>query len=301
MSNINIESLKNIINNHFEELYKLEKLTKSENNDDKTFYIYTTGIANAGSDQVIDIWEQCRYTNIIKQIPDYFNLIIIEHYDSISNKKINTVINKQDTESLNRTKKTQQTFINKNFNFSDFETTNKHYIILDFAHILHYCYDKTKPYNNYYMVDDKNKEFNTVFNCIYIDFPDHNCDSYKENIQYFQYDYNNKKFTSYIELFLKKCNQLYSEKIVQVDGIYNIEQKLIDVLLKPPINILLKTITDSKERQKLFNISDNLNKLNDLYKEFFNKLFNSDINLLEIKNYKILKTPEYNEYGNIYK
>lgn len=299
MSNPNIELLKKYINDHFEKLNSLvldnisdtknSDIENPENNDDKIFYVYTTGMANAGANDVIDFWEQCRYTNIIKQIPDYFNLIIIEHYDSISNKKIVTVIDEQDKNSL-PTKRTKQTFINKNFNFSDFKTTNKHYIILDFAHILHYCYNKISK--EYYMVDDNNNKFK--LNCIYIDFPNHTClNNYKENIPYFHYDTSTEIFTSYIELFFTKCNHLYNEFIVEVYGIIDIEKKLIDKILKPPIFNLLKNATDADKRKQLFDIIDNLNKLNDLYKEFFNKLFASD-NLFDSN--KLLITPEYTKF-----
>lgn len=163
-----IIALKKLIDKHFE---KLEELVKYNNNDnDKTFYIYTTGIANSAENDVIDIWKDCRYKNIIKQIPKQFKNIVIEHYDPIMfnnniekekniKEYIQKVIEKQDNDSLtNLGIKTTQSFKKEYFDFLSFKETKKHYIIFDFAHLNNYFYNKDD--NNYYM--RKHKEIQEI-------------------------------------------------------------------------------------------------------------------------------------------
>jgi len=184
-----IIALKKLIDSHFE---KLEELINNYDND-KTFYIYTTGIASWAENNLINIWKDCRYKNIINQIPKQFNNIFIEHYDpiifipqeyddSITNEqnvenqknkleehenntisiisKIKQILLEQDKESLITDKKTKQIFIKEYFDFSSLKKTKKHYIIFDFAHLF-YFYLSDEKYiitfkNSYKNIESQN-------------------------------------------------------------------------------------------------------------------------------------------------
>jgi len=295
-----------------------ERKEREREENDKTFYIYTTGIANWGYNEVIDIWEQCRYKNIINQIKSYnFNHIIIEHCDPLIDAygknlstdevyniktKIKTIINKQDNTSQQIFKiKTEQTFKQEYLDFDSFQNIEKHYIILDFAHVIYYYYNDT---NSKYFMNNHITKQNLVnnLNCIYINFPSQNkCDNYWEKINYFTYNKDSKKITSYIELFLKALskNKNYLINTLKINS-YIINNIINFYNVK---NDLLKTIFYTKQivieiRRKLNIVQDEeVNKINqdNLYIEFFNKLFENNSNIFE-NNSNIFNINEYREY-----
>lgn len=333
-----IIALKKLIDNHF------EKLDELINDNDKTFYIYTTGIASWAENDLINIWKNCRYDNIIKQIPDQFKNIVIKHYDPIifmdtpqnsddpltqeqklelekqqTNtisiiQKINQILLEQDTKSLNNNKKTKQTFIKDFFDFSSLKETKKHYIIFDFAHLFYYYYNLS---DNKYFITFKNsydniksKEFynneilNLDLNCIYIPYPT-NCTSFWEIIKYFNYDHTTQKITSYIEFFFRQMSTILSKKSLD-DAFINKELKsnnileynhkdqfeniLENILYK---NRLIKYVGQHKNdiKTKMYYYIDNNNIKNELFIEFFNKLFlnTNETELFNIDNYKIIE------------
>jgi len=339
-----IIALKKLIDSHFE---KLEELVKYNNNDNnKTFYIYTTGIAdwNGSFDgsMILEIWKNCRYKNIINQIPEQFNNIIIEHYDPLIDpttkkkytdtqqieEQINEVINKQDSEAqkiLN--KQTKQTFIKNFLNFANIEkiTKNKHYIILDFAHILNYFYNDD---NIYYIREEKeslkekkeveeekkddkysNKYYNKryYFNCIHIQYP--SIANYYEDIKYFNYDIKSKKITSYIELFLRTLLDINNVKVLEQLFIFDKYDEKNEIIDFNTIKIIdFNTILDNEllikilymngfnqyiqkqtqeNKTKMYKYIDTNNIKNKLFIEFFEKLFNKETNIFDIKKYKI--------------
>ena len=269
---------------------------------DNTFYIYTTGLANwsDSDDDIIDIWKKCRYNNIIKQIPDYFNNIIIDHYDpieSISGYKIdttkqidniNTILTGQDIQSETN-KKTKQTFYKQKFEHKKIDKT-KPYIVLDFASIYYYNYNtQTK---NFYITLQTDRTVRININCIHIpypskieeeNFPQNNwCNNYYENIQYFTYDSVNKKITTFIELFFRILGENY---ISMYQNIYITE--FIDKILYNTyvINYVQKYNSGKIDDEWLQN---NIKK--NLFIEFFEKLFEKDMNkekIQEIENYRI--------------
>ena len=316
-----IIALKKLIDSHFE---KLDELV--------TFYIYTTGIADwGGSDIVINIWKDCRYVNIIKQICSYdFKHIIIEHYDPLLdiNEYIQKVIEKQDNDSLtNLGIKTTQSLKKEYFDFSSFKETKKHYIILDFAHVNNYLYNKDdKDDNKYYMRmhkviplgekdPEKDLDKDDIFskshykekynlNCIYINYPStqFKCDYWEENIKYFSYDKKNKKITSYIELFLKALSDETNYNYLKEIGINNyFEGNIISYYNLGNLDDFLHQIFYDKQiyihmrKKNILPNYDNMEKEidpNKLYINFFNKLLNNDnTNIFNIESYS-----EYSKY-----
>jgi hypothetical protein len=231
----NLNTLESLIKSHFSKLDSLYKsinntntnntntnINTNQSNSNDTFYIYTTGIANGLDDTLINIWRDCRYKNIINQIPGNFTNIVIHHYDPIIKDyntstlytdvetnsiidKIKNILNKQDSESNSNSIKTKQTFTKKYFDYSKINRSQP-YIILDFAHLFVYCYEKS--INDYYIVtqeDYGNNIYNNKIhnlNCIYIPFT-YTCDSFWESIKYFEYYTQTNRITSYMELFLK--------------------------------------------------------------------------------------------------
>jgi hypothetical protein len=247
-----------------------------------------------GDENVMNIWKNCRYRNIINQILPYkFKNIIIEHYDSFNKneKEIKQILVEQDNNSLTifgefgSEIKTKQTFISRNFVFSTLENNDKHYILLDFAHVMYYYYYKSVP--EYYMCDSIKKErIKYKLNCIYINYPNDPdmTNIYWENIKYFEYDRDSKKITSYIELFLKALSDneiyltqtlnipsanLYNSNLIRFEQIYyNILDK---IFIEKQIIPNIKKINNGKLPLN-FDDKININK-NKLYKDFFNNLF----------------------------
>jgi hypothetical protein len=308
-----IELLRNSINTHFN---KLASLYDTLGDNDDTFYIYTTGIASWTQKNLINIWEECRYNNIIRQIPDKFKNIVIKHYDPIievDNKEnikniiiyIKEVLNKQDTDSKTD-KKTSQIFIKEFFDYTKINTT-QHYIILDFALLFNYCYDNT---GYYIMSSDKTIIKN--LNCINIPYPT-DCNSFWEKMKYFNYD--NNKFTSYIELFFKVLfNNTKYTNIMNTTQLYKINKDIIIYSHPEDINIILNKIlyegelynyvkTDIKIKTGSITIPldiyvylDN-NIKNKLFVDFFDKLLGSisDNDLLfNIQNYTVINEVKKN-------
>jgi hypothetical protein len=285
-----------------------ERKIEREKND-KIFYIYTTGIANWAGREIIDIWKECRYKNIINQIKGYnFNHIIIEHYDPIldddGNKYdfekekeiteyIQNIIKTQDDTSQEIVGiKTKQTFKQEYLDYNSFLNSNKqHYIILDFAHVIYYYYNDT---NSKYFMNNHITKQNLVnnLNCIHINFPSQNkCDNYWEKIKYFKYDKDSKKITSYIELFLEALSKNKDYLINTLDINSYIINNIINFYSVK--NDLLKTIFYTKQieieiRNRLRIVEDKeVNKINqdNLYIEFFNKLFENNNNIFDINKY----------------
>jgi hypothetical protein len=264
-----------------------------EYNEDDTFYIYTTGM---GDNNVMNIWKNCRYLNIINQIHPYnFKNIIIEHYDPEDKNKIEIekILKEQDTNYFKI--KTEQTFISRKFDYTSLENTTKHYIVLDFAHVIYYYYN----FHNleYYMCDSIQKEkIKYNLNCIYINYPT-NLDAinnYWENITYFKYDKDSRKITSYIELFLVglsynlkyftntlniKSENLYHSNIIRFELVKDsiLNEIFINKQLIPNIRLKNNNLLPSDFDKKINN--------NKLYKDFFNNLLLKKTNIFNIDQY----------------
>ena len=253
----------------------------------------------------MNIWKNCRYLNIMNQLGAYnFKNIIIEHYDPEDKNKIEIeqILKKQDKNYKEMFGiKTEQTFISREFDYTSLENTNKHYIVLDFAHVIYYYYNFHKL--GYYMCDSIKKErIKYNLNCIYINYPTNPdaTDIYWENITYFNYDKDSRKITSYIELFLAELsyNLNYFTKTLNIksENLYNnhiIRFELVkDSILNEIFIIkqLIPQIKSKNEDKKLpIDFDDRINK-NKLYKDFFNNLFLNKINIFNIN--------QYNEYYN---
>jgi hypothetical protein len=199
--------------------------------------------------------------------------------------------------------KTKQTFKQEYLDYNSFLNSNKHYIILDFAHVIYYYYNDTD--SKYFMYNYVTK-INLVnnLNCIYINFPNQNsqCNNYWEKIKYFEYNKDSKKITSYIELFLKALsnNKNYLIGTLKITSSNIINNNIIDFNLVK--NNLLKNIFYTKQiekdiRKRLRIVKDEelikINKYN-LYIEFFNKLFKNDSTIFDIYGYR-----EYQKYLRI--
>ena len=324
-----IIALKKLIDNHFE---KLEELI---NDNDKTLYIYTTGIADWGrSGSVINIWKDCRYVNIIKQICFYgFKHIIIKHYDPLLdiNDQIKTdFINLNELKELKELKvQTEQIFKKEYFDFSSLKETKKHYIIFDFAHVFDYFYNKDDK--NYYMRKHKeiplgkedpepNPDENDAYskthykeiynlNCIYINYPttQFKCDIYwEENIKYFLYDIKNKKITSYIELLFKalsdETNYNYLFKDLKIDINNSFKGNIINYYNLRNLNDFLHKIFYEKQiyiyMRKKKNILPDDEIDNMKTKIDPNKLYINFFNkLLNNDNTNIFNIESYSEYS----
>jgi len=295
-----MDNLKTLINQYLNIINTTPKIVPLVELDN-TFYIYTTGLANWNdfNDDIINIWKECRYNNIIKQIPNYFNNIIIHHYDPIQTIKennrnikennrniteqinsINKILIEQDSKS-DTNKKTKQTFYKQEFNHTKIDKT-KPYIVLDFASIYYYNYNtQTK---NFYITlknDQKNK---IDINCIYIPYPSESsniwCKNYYENIKYFTYNPVNNKITTFIELFFRIVDENYIEMYQNIYITHFIE-KLYNINVINYVRSKNGIIDDEW-------LQDNIKK--NLFIEFFEKLFEEDMNkdkIQEIKNYRI--------------
>lgn len=284
-------------------LLKINKLLES-NND--VFYIYTTGIGDWTSTNVINIWKKCRFRHIMSLIPYKFKMIIIEHYDPFINpdnekysndktktilEKIDEVLKKQDLETSNKETKTEQSFIHNFFNYENIDKSRP-YIILDFANIFNYNYNYITK--EYYINTEKNENLN----CVYIPYPEqNNCNNIKENIKYFEYNSKNNTIKTYIELFLKnltfdiyKNNDLNSNNKVQFTQ-YGFIEDILDKYLYKQVDdyIKKKHIEGSQNRLKLMDTIQEDYK-DKIFKEFYEKLFEEDINseqLFNLSNYNI--------------
>jgi hypothetical protein len=283
------------------EINDLEKLLEkyfSIVNTDKTFYIYTSGLAH---NDIINIWKKCRYTNIIKQIPENFNNIIIYHYDPVEfypsdkkkdindkkkeiNDNINTIIKTQDNESNKTNKKTTQNFIQDYFDVTKIDKSVP-YLVLDFAHIYHYNYDNSTK--EFFLTTETDKQKIDYINCIYIPFPSSNTSLF-DDIKYFEYDHTNKKITSYIELYLTIMEE--TKELIFVETIID---KALQTLYQGKIYEYVRSTKSNKViPPDEYDWLDN-NIKTPLLMDYFNKLFEPNMNknkLLSIDNYEIYKT-----------
>lgn len=300
-----INNLEKLLEKYFSIVNTTSK-TDPQVGSDKTFYIYTTGLANwnDNNDVIIDIWKDCRYDNIIKQIPDYFNNIIIDHYDPIEvigeSKReikeqidsINTILKKQDDD----TKKTKQTFYKQYFDHKNIDTS-KPYIVLDFASIYYYNYNKSN--NDFYLTVKYNQEEKIYINCIHIplptefediEFPKNNwCDNYYENIKYFIYDPINNKITTFIQLFFEILDNNYQEMYQNIYITNFINRELYNTQVIGYVRSKTEGVNEDVNEW----LKNNIKK--DLFMEFFEKLFNPLIDINSIKsivNYRIYKLLE---------
>lgn len=276
---------------------------------DNTFYIYTTGLANwnDNNDVIIDIWKDCRYNNIIKQIPNYFNNIIIDHYDPIEaideSKRdieeqidsINKILIEQDRQSETN-KKTTQTFYKQYFDHKNIDTS-KPYIVLDFASIYYYNYNKST--NDFYLTVKDNQGEKIYINCIHIplptefediEFPKNNwCDNYYENIKYFTYDFVNNKITTFIQLFFKILDNDYQRMYQNIYITDFINRELYNTQVIEYVRFITGEVNEYNNEW----LKNNIKK--DLFMEFFEKLFNPFIDIKNIKsivNYRIYRLLE---------
>ena len=279
---------------------------------DNTFYIYTTGLANWNdyNDDIINIWKQCRYDNIIKQIPNNFNNIKIDHYDPIEvideSKRnieeqidsINQILIEQDRQSETN-KKTKQTFYKQEFDHTKIDKT-KPYIVLDFASI--YCYNYNNITKKMYITLENDQQNEFDINCIHIpypttdediEFPKNNwCDNYYENIKYFTYDPINNKITTFIELFFKILDENYI-RMYQNIYITDFINKLYNQQVLQYVKSMAEQVNDENDKW----LKNNIKK--DLFMEFFQKLFNRHIDIKNIKsivNYRIYTLLEQKFY-----
>ena len=268
-----------------------------EYNEDDTFYIYTTGM---GDDNVMNIWKNCRYLRIMNQIRPYnFKNIIIEHYDPEDKNKIEIekILKEQDENHFKMFGiKTEQTFISREFDYTSLENTTKHYIVLDFAHVIYYYYYFN--YLEYYMCDSTTKKkIKYNLNCIYINYPTNPdaIDNYWENITYFKYYKDIRKITSYIELFLTelsynlnyftntlniKSENLSHNHIIRFEQVKDsiLDEIFISKQLIPQIK------SKNKDNKLPIDFDDRINQ-NKLYKDFFNNLFLNKTNIFNIDQY----------------
>jgi hypothetical protein len=262
---------------------------------DKTFYIYTSGLAH---NDIINIWKQRRYNNIINQIPDYFNNIIIYHYDpfefypsdkkkEINDKKkeindnINTIIKTQDNESNKTNKKTTQNFIQDYFDVTKIDKSVP-YLVLDFAHIYYYNYDNSTK--EFFLTTETDRQKIDYINCIYIPFPSSNISLF-EDIKYFEYDHTNKKITSYIELYLT-----IMEETIELIHVENIKDRALQKLYQGKIYEYVRSTKSNKviPPDEYDWLDDNIRT--PLLMDYFKKLFEPNMNknkLLSIDNYEI--------------
>lgn len=298
-----MELLEIYLNNHFN---KLKTLLKSSDN---TFYIYTTGIGNWNTYEVINIWEKCRFKHIMDLIPKKFKNIVIKHYDPILNAdtnekyelnetkttvdKINTVLTRQDLETSNKEIKTEQTFTQDYFDYKIIDT-KKPYIILDFANIFKYNYNYTTK--EYYISFLENQDKIKNLNCVYIPFPDSNdCNNIKQSLKYFEYNSEDNTIKTYIELFFKiltpenydynKNNEVKFTHYAFIGDILNnhLYKKIND-------HITTKYNTGSSNRGKLMDYIEE-NYKDQIFREFYEKLFEENISseqLFNINNYQIV-------------
>ena len=290
-----INNLEKTLKDYFSKFKQFDK-TVATTSSDKTFYIYTTGLADSN---IIKIWKECRYKNIIDQIPKNFNNIIIYHYDpiqvihqNITKQNIDTILKTQDDESKKTNKKTTQIFYKDYFDVKKIDTS-KPYIVLDFASIYYYNYDKgTKDF--YLTVKNNTEKIN--INCIYIPYPaevedplfpkNNGCNNYYENIKYFTYDLVNNKITTFIQLFFRILDNDYPRMYQNIYITDFINRELYHTQV---INYV-KRYTNNNEDIWLQN---NIKK--DLFIEFFQKLFEPGMNknkIQEIQNYGIYKLLE---------
>jgi hypothetical protein len=250
------------------------------------FVIYTTGISSWGSHDIIDRWIECRRNNILKCIDDRFDEIYIYHYDplitlgdfTLPDTKENII--KYINNRLNHPKNSkikEELFFCEAFDYlALFEYP---YIILDFAHLFNYRYNKKDGhyliYNNYY---NENKSLEKIFNVksLYIPYPSE--DRFIESIIYFKIDENYNVIT-------------YSEKLLEYE--YKYEYSPTDIIkniLKKIQNEIyslwrLKYIRVGIHFDRWFiNIKENI--INKISTNIFNN-FTSKEDLENYKNYNI--------------
>lgn len=250
------------------------------------FVIYTTGIASWGSHDIIDRWIECRRDNILKCIDDRFNEIYIYHYDpllSIGDLKLPDTkdnIIKYINNKLNHPKNSiikEELFF---CDYFDYETLFEYpYIILDFAHLFNYGYNKVDGhyliYNNYY---NENKTLEKIYNVksLYIPYPSENI--LYEYIIYFKIDENYNVIT-------------YSEKLLEYD--YKYEYSPTDIIK----NIFNKIQNDiySLWRLKYIRVGIHFDRwffnikpiiINKISKNIYNNFIDKE-NLENYKNYNI--------------
>lgn len=286
-----INNLEKTLKDYFSKFKQFDQ-TVATTGSDKTFYIYTTGLADRN---IIKIWDACRYKNIINQIPQNFNNIIIYHYDPIEAPQqnitidyINDILKKQDGE----TQKTTQIFYNEYFDHKKIDTT-KPYIVLDFASIYYYNYDNDTQ--RFYITLQKDQKIEVDINCIHIpypiEFPPNNwCDYYYENILYFTYDPVNNNITTFIQL----CFEKFNKKLTRIYQNYAITDFINELYEKQVFEYVRGTKNDRVISTEEYNWLDN-NIRTPLFMEFFEKLFNPFIDIKNIKsivNYRIYRLLE---------
>jgi hypothetical protein len=274
-----------------------------------TMFIYTTGLAHYinNSFDLLNTWYNCRFNHIVNQIPITYKNIIIYHYDPMlfvdNNEKENYIhiikdilnnINKNDNDDRNY----KQHFINKNLDYININK-NLPYIILDFANLFKYNFNKSDntlylTYGNHY---NEGLNENTKFdlNCIYVPYSS-TCNSIWEKIKYFEY--NNNKFKSYIQVFLerfKNYEMIFDDYEIKIDNDIIIVNRLNFIIDKIINNTLIYKQLYPLIRDKFGYINDiwlNDNKIIEkIYISFFNKMFASidhitNDHLLNLGNYE---------------
>jgi hypothetical protein len=112
------------------------------------FYIYTTGLAEWGTFQTANVWQQLIRDVILKNIPSIFNNIIINHYDPLVNEQdlpldslsistFNKKIVQSDNELNTDQRHITSTFFREKLNIALIQQNIPH-IVLDMAHIFKY-------------------------------------------------------------------------------------------------------------------------------------------------------------------
>jgi hypothetical protein len=131
-------------------VYSKSKCRGKIHEQNKTFYIYTTGIIDA--EQLIKVWVDTLYENIKSSIPIEFK-IIVNHYDP-------TPYKNQEKEKLIKEleKYNNQIFYNEELPYKNLE---RPHIVIDFAHIFGYYPNDENKYDAYwsgyydYLIPDK--------------------------------------------------------------------------------------------------------------------------------------------------
>jgi hypothetical protein len=132
--------------------------------NDDTFYIYTTGIND--DINLINMWFNILYKNILSEIPSNFKNIIVKHYDPIILGSSNSI----NDDLISRLH--DQLFYPDRLPINDLKTPH---IVIDMAHIFGYYPTKENKYDAFwsgYYDFNQSYDLNTVLNIksIYIGY-----------------------------------------------------------------------------------------------------------------------------------
>ena len=197
-----------------------------------TFFIYTTGFADGGTNSVVYHWNTFLRKNICKSIPERYKRIEILHSDPTINSETIDLLRQENSERIKST--VTRDIID--FTKIDEKHRGQNYLVIDSAHLFNYhegsLVNNSEAYNDATSLKSfgnaRNNKF--VLHALYPGFFGYRTDSDKNDLGILRTNFGKYELfnvsedgtvTTYIDILLRQKIQFHGNPTLFIEGIYN--------------------------------------------------------------------------------